>query len=88
MTAQIPSGFDDPAQALEGFRWHEDMKVVNAFGEHVWLKPLFHSPDDQSKVDPDFPGAKRVGITDCCFVEDPCPRHRRMQEQEDQAGKN
>jgi hypothetical protein len=59
-----------PEAILKALRWKEDMKIVNDFDEHVWLKPLF--------VD-----GKRIGITDCCFVSDPCPRHREMQKTED-----
>ena len=50
---------------LDALRWHEDMVVTNDFDERVWLKPLI--------VD-----GKRIGITDCCFESDPCPRHREM----------
>lgn len=44
---------------------HEDKKVVNHFGEHVWLKACI--------VD-----GKRLGVTDCCFVDSPCERHAAM----------
>jgi len=57
--------FDDPESILRSLRWKEDMKVLNAFGEHVWLKPLL--------VD-----GKRIGITDCCFVSDPCDHHKKI----------
>ncbi len=53
------------SKTLENLRWKEDMDIINHFGDHVWLKPLF--------VD-----GKRVGITDCCFVSNPCPRHKNM----------
>ena len=41
---------------------------MNHFGEHVWLGPCF----DQ--------GGKRIGITDCCFVDDPCVWHAALSE--------
>ena len=50
---------------LSALRWHEDMVVTNDFDERVWLKPLIVE-------------GKRIGITDCCFEDDPCPRHREM----------
>jgi len=50
---------------LDAMRWHADMVVTNDFDERVWLKPLI--------VD-----GKRIGITDCCFETNPCPRHREM----------
>lgn len=53
----------DPAATLAKLRWREDMAVINPFGEHVWLKPCY-----------DANGA-RIGVTDCCSVDDPCPRH-------------
>ena len=49
---------------LESLRWKEDMLVTNAFGERVWLRPLF---DENSK--------KRIGITDCCEETFPCKWH-------------
>lgn len=53
---------DNAMETLESLRWKEDTKVVNAFGEHVWLKPCFLN-------------GKRIGITDCCFVNSPCEWH-------------
>jgi len=47
---------------LKTLRWKEDMLVTNHFGEHVWLKPCF--------ID-----GKRIGITECCFADDPCQHH-------------
>jgi hypothetical protein len=59
-------GFDfviiDVQKTLDDLRWKEDMAVTNPFGEEVWLKPLIVN-------------GERIGITDCCFVSDPCPRH-------------
>lgn len=49
---------------LESLRWREDMVVVNPFGERVWLKVLY----DATGV--------RIGITDCCFEDDSCERHK------------
>lgn len=71
-----------PEEVLKGLRWEEDMKIVNDFDEHVWLKPLYVDADHNA-VDPDTPGTRRLGITDCCFVSDPCPKHREMQQRED-----
>jgi hypothetical protein len=50
---------------LDELCWKEDQAVINPFGEHVWLKPHF--------VD-----GQRTGITDCCFVDDPCEHHQRL----------
>ena len=52
----------DVEELLRQLRWKEDMLITNDFGELVWLKPLF--------VD-----GKRIGITDCCFEEEPCEWH-------------
>ena len=49
---------------LKSLRWKADMAVVNYFGEHVWLCPCFDS------------SGKRIGITECCRVSDPCEHHR------------
>jgi len=54
-------------KCLQSLRWKEDMKVKNHFGDFVWLKPLYVK-------------GKRVGITDCCDVKDPCSRHKSMHE--------
>ena len=62
---------------LEALRWKEDMQIVNDFDEHVWLKPLFVN-EKYETVSPETPGARRIGITDCCLVSDPCERHRNM----------
>jgi hypothetical protein len=50
------------AEFLESLRWKEDMLVTNHFGDRVWLKPCIQD-------------GKRIGITDCCFAEEPCERH-------------
>lgn len=67
--------FDDINSVYKSLCWAEDMKIVNYFNEHVWLKPLF--------VD-----GKRIGITDCCFVDTPCDKHKEMQRVEDVAKLN
>jgi hypothetical protein len=61
-----------PEDVLAALRWHDDMKVVNDFGEHVWLKPYIKN-------------GKRIGITDCCFVDNPCEHHAKLQQEEDRA---
>lgn len=78
---------DDPKSLLESLRWKEDIKVTNRFGEHVWLKSLFVDEHFRS-VDPETTDANKIGITDCCRVDQPCPRHKAMQEHEDAAVKN
>lgn len=57
---------EDAPHILKALRWKEDMHVVNDFGEHVYLRPCILN-------------GVRVGITDCCVFDDPCPRHKRMQ---------
>jgi len=59
--------FDDPKSTLDALRWKADMKVINYFGGYVWLKPLIVK-------------RKRIGITDCCFVSNPCQRHKIIEE--------
>lgn len=56
---------DEAAKLRDSLRWTEDRKIYNHFGDHVWLKAL--------SVD-----GKRVGITECCFVSDPCEHHKRL----------
>lgn len=37
---------------------------TNPFGETVWLKASYHPHTGE-----------RFGVTDCCFVEEPCKQH-------------
>lgn len=60
----------DPHEELKSLRWREDMIVTNDFGERVWLKPLL--VNERYEEDPN---GRRIGITDCCFADDPCLRH-------------
>lgn len=55
-------------EILESLRWKEDMIVINDFGERVWLKPCYNKHN------------KRIGITDCCFANDPCNWHKKIAE--------
>jgi len=68
---------DEASLILQAMRWREDMIVVNDFGERVWLKALFVDRD-YNTVSPETPGARRLGITDCCCAAFPCERHRTM----------
>jgi len=60
-----PPTLDEAVSLLDALRRREDVVAVNDFNERVWFGPLI--------VD-----GKRLGITDCCFASDPCPRHRAM----------
>jgi hypothetical protein len=51
---------------LDALRWREDMQVTNHEGEGVWLRPSLNASDE------------RTGVTDCCFAEAPCDRHRHV----------
>lgn len=53
-------------QLLQNLRWKEDQCVINAFDKRVWLKLCL-----------DMNG-KRIGITDCCFADNPCERHKNI----------
>ena len=79
--------FDDPDSIIRDLRWREDMKVINPFGEHIWLKPLFVDGSFNS-VEPQAPDAHRIGITDCCFVASPCLYHARMERNQKQVVNN
>jgi len=79
--------FDDIDSVYRSLNWKADMKIINDFGEHVWLKPLYVD-NNYKAVEPSHPEAKRSGITDCCFVNNPCDRHKKMQELEGVAGLN
>ncbi len=57
---------EEAKSLIEALRYKIDMKIVNDFNEHVWLGPALG------------PDGKRVGITDCCFVSDPCDHHAGM----------
>lgn len=59
----------DAEKLLRSLRLKADQKWINHFDEHVWLKPCV--------VD-----GVRIGITECCFVESPCPRHAEIGKQE------
>lgn len=58
----MPSEVVDARKLLASLRWQADQVVTNDFGERVWLRELFD-------------GDRRIGITDCCFVEAPCDWH-------------
>ena len=62
---RYPPDKKEAEQLLASLRWHADMVVVNDFDETVWLKPLI--------VD-----GKRIGITDCCFADNPCDYHKHL----------
>ena len=55
----------DALELLHSLRWDVDSLVENPFGEVVWLKPCIQN-------------GVRVGITDCCFAEEPCPHHKQL----------
>lgn len=48
---------------LDALRWSIDMKVYDEFGDHVWLGPYYDK------------NGKRIGVTQCCLVDDPCEHH-------------
>ena len=48
---------------LDGQVWDVDQVVTNHFGERVWLGPRLDAE------------GKRVGITNCCLVDEPCAHH-------------
>jgi hypothetical protein len=61
----------DPNSAqvlLESLRWDVDSLITNHEDERVWLKAC---------LDAD---GKRIGITDCCYADDPCPHHAAIAE--------
>lgn len=66
---------EDAQRILDTLRWREDMIVMNYNGSLVWLDPCY---DEEGK---------RIGITDCCFVVQPCDHHRALQQKEDNDGK-
>lgn len=53
-------------ETLASLRWEANTVVTNPMGDKVWLKSCFLE-------------GKRIGITDCCFVDDPCSRHQEKQ---------
>lgn len=67
--------FDDLDSIIESLSWKPDTKVVNPFGEYVWLKRLFRDE-------------KQIGITDCCFVAAPCRFHLQVQNMMDFSSRN
>jgi len=67
MTMRIPiKSLGDDEARLWSLRWREDMIVVTPLGQVMWLGPCY----DRT--------GKRIGITECCFVTDPCAKHRSM----------
>jgi hypothetical protein len=52
------------AAVLAENRWGVDRAVTNPFEERVWLGPCVNADGE------------RIGITECCWVEKPCKRHR------------
>ena len=75
--AENPPDVREAELLIDALAWKEDMQIVNPFGEHVWLKPHFVN-ERFTPVDPSTPGARRIGIIDCCFVDAPCARHQNM----------
>lgn len=61
-----PSAIDALMRSLQ---WQADDAIINPDGDHVWLKPSYH-PET----------GKRIGITDCCLVSNPCEHHARVAE--------
>lgn len=57
----------DATLLLDSLRWKEDAVITNHFGERVWLRVLFNSD------------GVRLGITECCFADDPCLRHKNIE---------
>jgi hypothetical protein len=57
---------EDADATLSLLRWAADRCVINPFGEHVWLKQVTATESIPAH------------ITDCCPVDEPCERHRRM----------
>ena len=55
---------DEARRLLWSLRWREDMIVVTPLGQVMWLGPCYNRT------------GKRIGITECCFVTDPCAKHR------------
>ena len=41
----------DPRAELASLRWHADMAVITAMGEHVWLKQIEHGLTDCCYID-------------------------------------
>lgn len=58
----------DPEVILGDVRWQPDQIVNNHFSERVWLKALIGADGEQ------------YGITDCCLADEPCDRHKEMEE--------
>lgn len=59
-----PSSWDE---ILDELRWKPDQVVVSPTnGEFMYLKTLFDS------------NGKLLGLTDCCFYDDPCAKHKAL----------
>jgi hypothetical protein len=59
---KYPLEVEESKMLLKSLRWEKDMIVVTAFDEKVWLKDLYD-------------GEKLLGITECCYSDDPCEYH-------------
>lgn len=57
---------DNANNILDSLRWHDDMIIVNPFGERVWLKVCYDNK------------GKRLGVTDCCSTSYPCEWHQTL----------
>jgi hypothetical protein len=55
----------DPHELLKSLRWDVDDLVTNSFSERVWLKACIVN-------------GVRIGITDCCFEDEPCDHHKQV----------
>lgn len=69
-----------PEEILKFLRWGPDSKIVNHFGEHVWLRKVTHEEwvgrARAAGLDENAGDVYPNGFTeDCCFVEAPCEHH-------------
>ncbi len=60
----IDGGIYGPAALRESLRRKVDTVHTNYDGDRMWLGPSLNAE------------GKRVGITDCCYVDHECERHR------------
>lgn len=57
---------------LDSLRWRPGQVVTNHFGDRVFLKAAIEA-------------GRQIGVTECCFVDDPCPLHKPKEKNDDEA---
>lgn len=80
MSKKPKIGVDDHYSVLQSLRCGVDQKVWHyEYEDWIWLK-------QHDYVHPDY--NRKIYLSMCCYADDPCDRHRKIQEEIDKAKLN